>query len=507
MDPQKRLGRIYERLLVSLKPQELPAPWNSLGSPDFFCGPVEHPDGLLGELSEKFPKKALCETGIAQTAPKHQIALADILIQPDSLFLVIRDKKSGLPVEILTQSGTLGGHDLPLFTALERGDILTVEGLDRGLVFVAFALEDVAVLRGCGIPATLASGLAGLATDQLERFCRAFGLAGQASKRVEDVGSQGQEHEQLSDRADPARESGPAIESQQDFAARPLGAISGKEADSIGTDQMLEALQMAEAFRIRPEPNLIVLAWSPASLSAQAPADFRDVADFAKDLNDLDEHVLSLEGDPCGWQPTDRDVERIRSLVQRGDRNRLRKALLATLIESRSELYSWYDNSENTDGLAIPQNYPEAVHALSKTSSKACRMGEFSRETFERERQRAWQETERLLEEQVVGPMLQEAMRVPDPVERSLRLAAAALSRMFHSRALIAADQMSQAVSRPGFDQRGARQVDSVKDVLEIADRLVKLSQEINRCDRSPRRVVFEIPAKESPSRRLDSST
>jgi hypothetical protein len=87
-------------------------------------------------LSEKFPQKALREAGLAKTAPKRQIVLNDLLTQPESLFLVLHDAKSRLPVEILTQCGILGSHTLPRFTALERGDTVAVEGWNGRHLFL-----------------------------------------------------------------------------------------------------------------------------------------------------------------------------------------------------------------------------------------------------------------------------------------------------------------------------------------------------------------------------------
>jgi len=125
-------------------------------------------------------------------------------------------------------------------------------------------------------------------------------------------------------------------------------------------------------------------------------------------------------------------------------------------------------------------SYPATLEAL----AQILREGD-SKWNSKETQQRVWRALEDQLQQQVIGPMLEEAMRTHDPMARSLRVACAHLSRLAHTRAVLAAETISQTIRQGGLERLEKLPRGSVNELLSTVDRLIDLSKEVHRLEES----------------------
>jgi hypothetical protein len=457
MVTRKNFRKIHSRIVESLEPCEFAEPWKFLGFGDFLSGPVNDPVGLLRELTADFAADELCGSGVAKTSAAGPLVPSDVLTESESRFLVIRDAEESRPTEILTPKGPLGAAALPVFTAAERGDGLEHED-DGCRVIAAFSLQDVGVLRACGVPATLAFGLDGLSSNDLDGLRREFRIKlkkGPAScGGLTNVGD--------GRHADTAR---PGVaNSSAGTESTQTRATSTVRGNSPGASK-----SPAKAGAPQRKRTLILAGWSPASVGLAAPQSFDACVAHMREL----EKYLGLDMTRVFvWTPTPAELKSIRFSVGREDASGVREALLKSLSESTLEL-PFCDL--NSDLSKVPTNYPEALQALWKIMEEKGP----AIDATERKNQ-AWTRTLALLDDQVIRPMLQEAMAA-SPMQSNLRLVAATLSRALHMKSMQIAEQLAK--TRGVESQKGGRLLPhtELKDLLAMTDRLVVLSREIQR--------------------------
>ncbi len=178
---------ILAALVDQLDGYQFPQPWAFLPPHDDVRWLPADPERLLAALEAEYPNEAIIAAGVAESDGEGRLRIAARLAKPGQPVVVLRDRRTGAVLDLLTEAGSLLGDELPVFTALAGESLTLSRDCGERHVLAAMSLEDVAVLRACGIPATLAAGLEALRPADVERLCAAFQLERELSERLEDA--------------------------------------------------------------------------------------------------------------------------------------------------------------------------------------------------------------------------------------------------------------------------------------------------------------------------------
>lgn len=94
----------------------------------------------------------------------------------------------------------------------------------------------------------------------------------------------------------------------------------------------------------------------------------------------------------------------------------------------------------------------------------------------------AMQQVERLLYEQVVRPMIDEAMAASGGTERAVRLAISQLLQMYLTQGTVINAQIVEAMSGKRMDDLDNFPLEGIKEFLGNSDSITKLIREADRC-------------------------
>jgi hypothetical protein len=97
---------------------------------------------------------------------------------------------------------------------------------------------------------------------------------------------------------------------------------------------------------------------------------------------------------------------------------------------------------------------------------------------------------ERLLHEQVIAPLLDEAMESPGATERAIGLAGAQTMQTFLTKSVIANVRITRSLSRKGMAGVSALPLEEIQELMAIGDRVSRLYQELERCRKSTVDVI-----------------
>jgi len=164
----------------------------------------------------------------------------------------------------------------------------------------------------------------------------------------------------------------------------------------------------------------------------------------------------------------------------------VKESLLDSIYDDVRNL-GWPAQAEARE-LAVPTDYPAALATLQAALIEG---GSGGRKADHRSK--VWREFEQLLQEQVTGPVMKEAMEKLSPTERTLGLAVAEVSRLFHTKSTLLSAALSKHVADYGIDRQDILPSEQVKEVLAMADRLAKLSREAEKCRESIPVTVIQV--------------
>jgi len=282
--------------------------WNFLSThPDIRRLPAD-PASLLAELQERYSDDALVEAGLAELANDGLLRLRAKLNAPGKLIVIIRDRRTDVVVDILTETGSVLEDELPIFTASVGDQLLLMPDDEHHEVLVVFSIQDLAVLRACGIPATLAAGMEGLCPADIDRLCEIFSLDRKQSRRVEEseFSLEDEAEEQSPGTLDP-------IQRLVRFGATGRGPDAGSFITGEHADEELDSAAAEEDSMGKRQ---VFVVWSPATLEIGPPVGFDAVTAHLKELKQymgLDLHEVHV------WTASSEDVKRIQFFMRHRD--------------------------------------------------------------------------------------------------------------------------------------------------------------------------------------------
>jgi hypothetical protein len=161
--------QIYQELYAVCPPYMLPGPWAGLkGDPAVRAVPPDLAT-WLEQVSKKFAAADLIAAGVAEADNNGGLKLSTRLEGPGKPLVFLYAGSGDGPSAVLTSQGMLGGRRFPVTAAFS--DVATRRALSSAQeLLLAFSLEDVAVLRAVGLPATFAFGMDRLSSSRTAMF-------------------------------------------------------------------------------------------------------------------------------------------------------------------------------------------------------------------------------------------------------------------------------------------------------------------------------------------------
>lgn len=463
---------LANELTVRLRAADPPSSWKFLDSRLSLFHALAECGNLLEELRADYTDDELVAAGIAQRDSSNHVVLTTTLTALDQSVLLVRDLHSNAAIDVLTEWGPLGGGPA-VFS--RDGELIQVAEEEGPLFFAAFSLADVAVLRTCGIPATLANGLDTLSPSDVQRLCKTFRIEMEQSFRSFEAEDEGPDS--------PIDEPDP-LDAMNDASS------DGEVSASDPSDESHPASPVGP-----PSRMLVLVGWQPASVSEQIPEQLPKVADYFQILK---EHMGIVPGHVRVWRPPEGDMRRFEFYVQHGDLPRLREAMLDSIYDCLEDLSPYSPRWERA--AAEDKSLPAVLSRIYQLARQQ------QPSTYVRDMRREWARVEQALDEQLFQPLMEEALLALDPQERNLRLAAATIGRQAHVQALAFSVQTTLAIRSRGIHSLDPFPHDGLKDVLKLGKQVIELYREIKKCQNTSRIVSVEMLPGEKPPLALPAS-
>lgn len=259
------------------------------------------------------------------------------------------------------------------------------------------------------------------------------------------------------------------------------------------------ALPMGAPSQFVGQPrSLKLFAWSVKSLSQ---GDSSAAEKVWEHLGDLQEY-LGLPFDEFQlWKPTVAELTRLSFIADLNLWEDLRNFLLEGPDDHSQSLLIAKKQRLPPDSLA------EAVHKWGQTQSQ---------KSDQASRQAAWKNVQAAHEQQLYGPLLDQAVRTTDPTERNLVTMLASMSRLLHPQLLTMAETIGRQIGERGASVQSLVPKDEFLQVMAMADRVMALTQGIQACRQKklfqpgavcrPRTIKFAGPKSASPPRKSPQS-
>jgi hypothetical protein len=410
--------RIYGRIVELCAPWRIAPPWEFVAVHADFRRCVSRPEELLHLLLRDFGQDALLEVGAAQRGPAGELRLSRRL-EADQPLLVLRDSQ-GAPYEIVTPQGCLSGQ-VPLFQIWRER--WTQEAAGVRPVFGVNSLEDAAILRSLGLAAAPIAGL--------EHLC----LAG---IRV------------LASLVD-------AIETPRVMTPR----TTLLPPEYFVTDGMGDACLKQCRLLLMPQP----LGEDPNQFS---PTFTRAVHALGEAQEHLDLEWLNIA---VLW-PTEDERRELQYLV----RHRAREEIVSFLLAKRA-LYSVEDFA---DPNAPPRRRGPSQDLITarRTLMEALAqddLGELRQEQI----RRAKDDCRRMVDRQLVQPLLDQGLASRDPIVRNKMAALAEVARILHFQAIDALEELQDGTARERSQGEKESSLKAREELLATVDRLVALGRQV----------------------------
>ncbi|WP_437191592.1 hypothetical protein [Planctomicrobium sp. SH527] len=455
-DKRQRKVEVIQCLIEHCqRPAQMPLGFLPVDKDVYAC--PANPGAVARALSERFSAEDLVESGVFTVEEREVASLAPTLIGAGS-FIVLRDARSGTPYELLTRTGCLGVGALPLFEILHDGCTQRLLKSGTGDLVVAFDLEAVIMLRACGLPATLAIGLEAMPLDDVSRFCQSFGLEcsgiDQEEEWRDENGNQSEDH--------PGDRIRHRMRNPEDKANADL--MNGTS-PSVDFHEEISSGQM--------EPQLVLLGWMPLELADSVPLSLKAVVDRLHDLQRF------LGVDLYGirfWEMDGEPLERLRFIAANQNPQIFKKALQDAVVDVANNIAHF--GKEKPVRMGPPNDFVSALIRLREYSASQGGMPFVDPS----QRNKAWGDVVRFLDQQVINPLRESALADDDPLKRNLLLLLAELSGSFHLRSISYCEQLSDRMMNRDNVRSDEVSERNINNLMAIADRMIGAAKAVQGC-------------------------
>ncbi|MHC4399374.1 MAG: hypothetical protein ACYTG0_06825 [Planctomycetota bacterium] len=166
---------ILDRLVGQLRPVRPPDPFRRVGGQRDIRRAPEDDNDVVARLEAECTEEHLETSGVMCRGRDGQLTLARPLGPAGSKVIALRERERQPPFNLLTPSGSLVGHDVPVISTLR--DYRTAKWLPKTTdrLFVSALTEQIAVFWSVMLPATTSAGLVDLNSAQLQELSQRLG--------------------------------------------------------------------------------------------------------------------------------------------------------------------------------------------------------------------------------------------------------------------------------------------------------------------------------------------
>lgn len=412
---------------------------------------------LLDRLAAEFGPQRLIESGVAVQGDHGQLAISPRLVPGQATLLPLLDRAGALPFDVLLSDGLVLGEEPPAYAALHDYRVAEMLRSSSSCLFLVPTVEEVRICHSLGLAAVPAAGMNCLSLGALRQI-----EAMSHSSRPLLLPTEGEESagdETASDDAVPATDP-PATETGQ-VPPHQEAEFAPNRSERRPTDGRSDTVDLPDD--VLPA-ELIFAGWSFVREQSLPGDQMRVlVARLAQA-----ERCLAINLDGLGvWIPTQDDIECIQFCGDVRDRDALREAVLASVDEN------CYALADVAIGRIAPWQTPDTYLTARSALSQSLRNTESVPELAESH--------ERLLQAEIIHPLLETAVNHPDPIAGTLHMELANISSLLQSQAPFLQHDLIQAgrqlVSR---DTRGTLER-SIRIRMQLIDRLVRIARELRR--------------------------
>ena len=406
--------QIYQAFLGHCSPYEADEPWSRLqANVDLWKSPSDAME-VMDSLVDNYSEEDLLASRLAIKGKQGWLVLNPILTGPLNLIVPLRPQPNEPPIDLLVQDGTLSRR-LPVCAALQDGSLRNA--IEKtGALLVVFSMEDLAVLRLAGIPATTATGLTNLASKRLDEFCKSYGL-----------------RESLSPAAP-----GPAAVATDEAEVESVSP-TGTSADQEAVSPSPSAIA-GDAYSPPCQPvRLVFVNWTPSTLECESP---QAVDHLRSRFRQLERYLGLPLDDMFLWTPTKGNIERVTFCLAKATCEDVQAGFLESMDERRVEITS------TEEIFARPKDLIEAIGRLREVLLHRTGNRKLKRHVLA--------EYAAMLETELITPLIQQALETMDPIQRSRLLAIANMNRIVHPATEVYSAAFAQRIAKSGVRKAGS---------------------------------------------------
>ncbi|MEI8374220.1 MAG: hypothetical protein WCJ35_15465 [Planctomycetota bacterium] len=411
MSKEKDFGSIYGQTLSQCPKYDHDGLWKTSPVPGNIRRPPQDPAAVLADLQARYSDAALQESGVATMGPDGDVQLDPALCDANTAIIALRKTPQQDPYDLLTDRGGIANGEMPLCASLKDGQIKKMLKASDSVLYAACSSADAVALLSLGIPTTLINGMAQLSGNYLEDFFRCFKLGKSATQKHEI-------------------------------------AVMDEE----------------------PPPHVVVVGWSPATLSLEEP---EDVVKIVSHFSGIERHLgICLENFSL-WKPTQGELDGIVFRLEHTDRQAVKAAISESLTSCRKSLVPPWTADD------VPTDLATAIQRLHKLVSCSNRSADDER--------RAWKRVSQLIQSETTAPWFEQLEGAEDAAERNLLMLGATTSQMSHMQSIQLLLKLTTSPNQRGAVRPPGRLPDEeFQQFVKTSDLLVKIAKAIVQCRKNP---------------------
>lgn len=457
---QRRHRTIYQRIAELCTHCTLGAPWQRLNVDDDCRRLPQDAAEMLARIREGFSEQDLLAAAVVRRGEDGELLLAETLANPNAEIILLREQPYDPPFDIVAPNGLLSGRELPIFAACrDHRTRVALRELD-GVLLAVLSMRAYVLFRSMGLPVALAAGLDDLDHGRLssmEQMLRSNSIPAvgteQSAELSEDI-AQGDDSSTPSDQS--------AQMDTDAFRASSLMCVVPTEIESqLCTNSVGDGENQAAEETVLPRA-VILVAWEAATLEIRLPPGVVPVAQFLASA----ERYLGIDFSAFGvWSPSERDLEALQFCIRHGNDEQIRAAVLQSIEQSTFELF------HVLDGHVGPRPIAEG-YATAQAELRRCLDARTDDAARDERLARAIAQHQSLVERDLVLPLVDQAIIVPDALLRNMTITAANVFRTIHRHAPYV--DVYHTDERAGYKDLTGTQ-------LNYINAIVKLVREIRR--------------------------
>ena len=416
---------------------------------------------LLDSLAAEFGPERLIESRVAVHNDHGQLTISPRLVPGQTTWLPLMDTEGAAPFDALLSDGLLVGQEPSPYAAVHDYRVAQTLQQTNHCLFLVPTVEEVRTCHGQGLAATSTAGMDCLSLAnlrQIESMSRSLRPLLLPSEGEESAHGETASEDTVPATDPPATEAGQASPLQET-------ECGSNESEVRPTDQSLDIVDL-------PDDVLpLVLVFAGWSFAGERNLPGQQLRGLVTRLAQAERYLTIDLGGLGVWIPTQDDGERIRFCREMGDRDGLTEAVLASVDRN------CYALADVAIGRIAPWQTPNTYLTARSALSRSLR----DTDSVPMDRGELVEGFQRLLQAEIIEPLLEDAVNHPDPIVGALQMELANISSLLQSQAPFLQQDLIQADRQRESRDMGGTLQQSIRIRMQLVDRLLRLARELRR--------------------------